>query len=77
MEIDEKVLAKTWDKIDWIETENELAELQKKLTIAAFAKNMDSIEKYQKMIVRNLSAKCLAVRQVSRNNGSPGVDARH
>lgn len=74
MEIDEKVLAKTWDKIDWIETENELAELQKKLTIAAFAKNMDSIEKYQKMIVRNLSAKCLAVRQVSQNNGSPGVD---
>lgn len=74
MDIDEKVLAQTWDTIDWEETEAELAELQKKLTIAAFGRNMDSIEKYQKEIVRNISAKCLAVRQVAQNNGSPGVD---
>lgn len=74
MDISDHFSSHVWNQIDWDKSEAELAELQKRLTIAAFARNLDIIEKIQKEIVRSINSKCLAVRQVTLNNGTPGVD---
>ena len=67
-------LAEEWDNIDWTAAEQKLADLQRRLTIAAFGKNRTAIVNIQKAIVRDLDIKCLAVRHVARSNSSPGID---
>ena len=70
----DEYLAACWDNVDWEQAEKKLADLQEKLTIAAFRKDDKQIEQLQKRIVRDTDIKCLAVRHVSKSGSSPGVD---
>lgn len=74
MELPEELLARTWDQYDWKHAENTLAELQKALTIAAFAHDDKRIFDIQKRIVRNDEVKALAVKHVTDHASGPGVD---
>ncbi len=74
MIIPDKILEKMWDENDWEAAEAKLSDLQKRLTIAAFAHNSEEIERLQKIIVRDINIKCLAVKKVADSNASMGVD---
>lgn len=74
MEMPDNVLARLWDEIDWKAAESKLAELQARLTLAAFRQDKKEIENIQKRIVRDIDIKCLAVRHVVKHTSSPGID---
>lgn len=67
-------LGTLWNAIDWSAAESKLADLQEKLTVAAFRHNEKEITNLQKRIVRDIDIKCLAVRHVVGSTSSPGVD---
>ena len=70
----DEYLAECWDNVNCEQSEKKLADLQEKLTIAAFRKDDKQIEQLQKRIVRDPDIKCLAVRHVSKSGSGPGVD---
>lgn len=74
IEFSDEYLASLWEQIDWKATEEKLAQLQEKLTIAAFRHDAREIEQLQKRIVRDTDIKCLAVRHVVASTSGPGVD---
>lgn len=74
IEFSDEYLASLWNSIDWEAAEAKLAELQHKLSVAAFRRNSKEIEDLQKRLVRDLDMKCLAVRHVVNSTSSPGVD---
>ena len=67
-------LAEIWDSTDWVVVENNLAEMQKRLAIAASKRDTQLIAAIQKQIVRTTENKMLAVRKVCSGNSGPGVD---
>ncbi len=67
-------MTKLWNSIDWDEAERNLQNMQMALAKSAYSKSPDLIEKWQKRIVTSINAKLLAVRHVSSNSASAGVD---
>ena len=67
-------LATRWESIDWIACEDELLDMQQKLTKAAFVGDRARILEMQKRIVRSECAKLLAVRHVTETSSGPGID---
>ena len=65
-----------WDKIDWRKCEQDLAELQNNLTIAAKRGNSKEIQEIQNNMIRQFSIRALAVRKVTSSRGkrTAGVD---
>lgn len=74
IEFSDTYLGTLWERIDWTAAEGKLAQLQERLTVAAFRRNSKEITDIQKRIVRDLDIKCLAVRHVVTSTSSPGVD---
>ena len=74
IDMPDELLAQMWDNMNWSASEEKLALLQERLTIAAYRKNDKEIEDLQKRIVRDIDIKCLAVRHVVNSTASPGVD---
>lgn len=74
IEFSDAYLGTLWEGIDWLKAEEKLAQLQERLTIAAFKRDSKEITELQKRIVRDLDIKCLAVRHVVNSTSSPGVD---
>lgn len=74
IEFSDEYLASLWDNINWTAAEEKLAQLQERLTIAAFRRDAKEIEQLQKRIVRDTDIKCLAVRHVVASTSGPGVD---
>ena len=66
-----------WSDIDWTATEAIVRRLQDRIYRAAAAGNGRQVKNLQKLLVRSLSAKRLAVRRVAQQNAgrnTPGVD---
>jgi RNA-directed DNA polymerase len=66
-----------WSDIDWATTEAAVRRLQDRIYRAAAAGNGRQVKNLQKLLVRSLSAKRLAVRRVTQQNAgrnTPGVD---
>jgi len=74
IEFSDGYMASLWECIDWAAAEEKLADLQHKLSVAAFRNDSNEIERLQKRLVRDLDIKCLAVRHVAQSTSSPGVD---
>lgn len=74
IEFSDAYLGTLWEAIDWVKAEEKLAQLQERLTIAAFKRDPKEIAVLQKRIVRDIDIKCLAVRHVVNSMSSPGVD---
>jgi RNA-directed DNA polymerase len=70
----DELLEKMWLEIDWTAAEEKLANLQARLSRAAYARNEQEVERLQKLIVRDTTIKCLAVRHVVASTSGPGVD---
>jgi len=67
----------TWSDIDWAATEAIVGRLQGRIYRAAAAGNSKQVKNLQKLLVRSVSAKRLAVRRVTQQNAgrdTPGVD---
>ncbi len=67
----------TWSEIDWTAAEAVVRRLQDRIYRAAAAGNGRQVKNLQKLLVRSLSAKRLAVRRVTQQNAgrnTPGVD---
>jgi RNA-directed DNA polymerase len=66
-----------WSDIDWAATEAAVRRLQDRIYRAAAAGNGKQVKNLQKLLVRSVSAKRLAVRRVTQQNAgrnTPGVD---
>jgi len=66
-----------WFEIDWTAAEAVVRRLQGRIYRAAAAGNGRQVKNLQKLLVRSLSAKRLAVRRVTQQNAgrnTPGVD---
>lgn len=74
MEMPDELLGQLWDNMDWKAAEEKLAELQARLTLAAFRQDEKEIQVIQKRIVRDIDIKCLAVRHVTKSTSTPGID---
>lgn len=70
----DEFLGELWEKTDWTAAEQLLAELQKKIALAAQQSDDEKIKKLQIQLVRRTEIKQLAVRQVCSSNSGPGVD---
>ena len=67
-------LTKMWESIDWVKSEDELLDMQQKLTKAVYTKNDERMKKMQLRIANSSSAKALAVRNVTNSDPSAGID---
>ena len=66
-----------WDSIDWVTTARGVARLQQKIFRDARTGNLSRMRKLQKLLVRSLSARLMAVKVVTEENpgrNTPGVD---
>lgn len=66
-----------WTSIDWKSTENNIALLQHRIAKAALNGDYRKVRHLQRLLVRSLSARLKAVRQVSQENWAkvtPGID---
>lgn len=70
----DEYMASLWDSIDWKQAEAVLADLQRRLSLAAYNRDSKLIVDIQKRIVRSVEAKELAVRHVCSTTSGPGVD---
>lgn len=70
----DEFLGELWEAIDWTEAENILAELQKKLALAAYQHDDERIKALQMQLVRRTEIKQLAVRKVCGGDSGPGVE---
>lgn len=75
MEMSEELLSQLWEEMDWKATQEKLARLQARLTLATFRQDKKEIENLQKRIVRDIDIKCLAVRHVVSSSSTPGIDS--
>ena len=67
-------LGELWEKTDWTAAEQILANLQKKIALAAQQRDDEKIKALQMQLVRRTEIKQLAVRQVCSGDSGPGVD---
>lgn len=66
-----------WTSIQWKSTENNIAQLQHRIAKATVENDCRKVRHLQRLLVRSLSARLKAVRQVSQENSgkhTPGVD---
>lgn len=65
-----------WDTIDWGKVEKEVKRLQARIVKATEAGRHNKVKVLQGLLVRSRSAKLLAIKRVTENDGSktPGVD---
>lgn len=66
-----------WTSIDWKSTENNIALLQHRIAKATLNGDCRKVRHLQRLLVRSLSARLKAVRQVSQENSAkvtPGID---
>ncbi len=65
-----------WHTIPWAETFQHVARLQARIAKAAQNDNWRSVNRLQKLLVRSTTARVVAVRRVTENQGrkTPGVD---
>ena len=67
-------LGELWEEIDWKAAEKLLADMQKKIALAAQQRDDEKIKALQMQLVRRTEIKQLAVRQVCSGDSGPGVD---
>ncbi len=72
-ETDEE-LARKWGAIDWEEMEEQLLQMQRELSEAAFYRRWDQIALLRDRVIESRAAKVLAVRAVAKTNSAVGVD---
>ena len=72
--LDNSLLESIWANADWTKLEDELFEMQRAIALAAKAEDYDAIRIYQEKLTNSLAAKMLAVRHVTENCSSQGVD---
>lgn len=71
---DKNWLDTKWNNANWKALEDRLFEMQKCIALATKARDFNSVRMYQKRLTQNLGAKMLAVRHVSENCSTPGID---
>ena len=66
----------TWDQIDWPSVHRRVRGLQTRVAKATRDQNWRRVRALQRFLVNSFSAKALAVKRVSENDGkrTPGVD---
>src|SRR5579863_9098533 len=66
----------TWDQIDWPTAHRRVRGLQIRIAKATREQNWRRVKALQRFLVNSYSAKALAVKRVSENDGkrTPGVD---
>jgi RNA-directed DNA polymerase len=67
-------LAKLWEKFDWKKAEEQIFIWQKSLTKVAISKNLREIRKIQNKITTSIEGRMIAVKKVSENSNSSGID---
>jgi len=72
--VTDEELTRRWEQTDWIACEDQLLDMQQKLTKAAFVGDSARITELQKRIVRAECSKLLAVRHVTETSSGPGID---
>ena len=65
-----------WSSIDWTSTHKAVERLQARIAKAAREKRWGKVRSLQRILVRSLPARRLAVRRVTMNKGkrTPGID---
>jgi RNA-directed DNA polymerase len=66
-----------WGAIDWGKTESVVSKLQRRIFRASKDGNIDLVHKLQKLLLKSLSAKLIAVRKVTQENkgkNTAGID---
>lgn len=71
---DDEAAALTWDSADWESMEEELLDLQAKISKAAYVKDWERVKRLQIQTVRSSPAKMLAVRHTAALDSQPGID---
>ncbi len=78
MSVTEIILKEEWDKIDWIEVETSIFQLQKRIYKASISENIPALRRLQKLLLSSRRAKLLAVKQVfelpAREGAIAGID---
>jgi RNA-directed DNA polymerase len=82
MEIAEKIINATqpeiiaWNSINWNHAKNQVQKTQARIVKALQEKRWRDVRSLQRMLTKSLSAKQLAVKQITENKGklTPGVD---
>lgn len=67
----------SWQSVDWHEVRKDVARMQHRITVAAEGKRHRDVRDLQRMLVKSLAGRLLAVRKVSQDNkgkSTPGVD---
>jgi RNA-directed DNA polymerase len=65
-----------WQSLDWARIHRQVKRLQMHIAKAAREGNMREVKAFQRLLTRSFSAKALAVKRVTKNQGkrTPGVD---
>jgi RNA-directed DNA polymerase len=66
-----------WQGLDWRSIEQQVFKLQKRIYQAAQRKDLKTVRRLQRLLLRSWAARCLAVRRVTQDNRgkrTPGVD---
>jgi hypothetical protein len=66
-----------WSEIDWPKVEHNIFNLQKKIYNETKIGNTEKARKYQKVLVKSIEARILAVRRITQDNqgkATAGID---
>lgn len=74
LELPKKLIEKQWADFDWDKAEELIIRKQKVLAKEAYRKNFKRIKQIQYEIVKSLEARMLAVKRISENFNSAGID---
>lgn len=70
----DEYLGELWDEMNWTAAEKLLADMQKRIALAAQQRDDEKIKTLQMQLVRQTEIKQLAVRKVCSSDSGPGVD---
>ena len=67
-----------WSSINWNQAKNQVQKIQARIVKAVQEKRWRDVRSLQRMLTRSLSAKQLAIKQITENKGklTPGVDGK-
>jgi RNA-directed DNA polymerase len=72
-----KLSPERWDTVNWVEIDNAVSKLQRKIFKASKDSNIKKVRFYQRQMINAYSAKLKAVRRVTQDNkgkSSAGID---
>ena len=71
-----QTLTQTWQQINWRQARNNVEKIQARIVKAVQENRWRTVRSLQHLLANSLSAKQLAVKQVTENKGksTPGVD---